>query len=57
MRRAARCHSNWRAWGRASRRAADATSFGTAIRTEYTSFAGNNDTGVDAIRMTLRYCP
>jgi hypothetical protein len=35
----------------------NATGFGTAIRTEYTSFAGNNDAGVDAIRMTLRYCP
>ena len=32
-------------------------SFGAAIRTAYSNVSGNNDAGVDAMRVTVRYCP
>jgi hypothetical protein len=31
--------------------------FGAAIQTRYTFTAGNNDAGVDAVRITVYYCP
>jgi hypothetical protein len=35
----------------------NAASFGAAIRTAYSNVSGNNDAGVDAMRVTVRYCP
>lgn len=45
-------------WGEALTPAdVNGAGFGTAIRTQYTSVSGNNEAGVDVIRMTVRYCP
>ena len=30
--------------------------FGAALRTRYGDFSGNNDAGVDSMRITVRYC-